>query len=159
MEVTALKILVSACLMGHACRYDGHAKVCEKILRLAGAHTLIPFCPEIYGGLPTPRMPCECKDGRVLRADGADCTAAYQKGAAEALALCRRLEIRTAILKARSPSCGHGQIYDGTFTGRLVRGDGVTAALLLQNGVAVYSEEDRDFLEPSAEASSAFFAK
>lgn len=142
-----MKILVSACLVGCACRYDGKAKASESVLALANTHTLIPFCPEIYGGLPTPRLPCECKDGRVLRADGTDCTNAYEKGAAEALALCKTLDIRTAILKARSPSCGCGEIYDGSFTGRLVRGDGVTAARLLQNGVAVFHEENCSVLQ------------
>ena len=135
-----MKILVSACLVGCACRYDGASKANEAVLRLEKTHTLIPFCPEIYGGLPTPRPPCELRGGWVLRADGADCTAAYQKGAAEALALCGRLGITAAVLKARSPSCGHAKIYDGTFTGTLTRGDGLAAALLLQNGIAVFDE-------------------
>lgn len=135
-----MKILVSACLLGCACRYDGASKADEAVLRLGKTHTLIPFCPEIYGGLPTPRPPCELRGGRVWRADGADCTAAYQKGAAEALAICKRLGVTTAVLKARSPSCGHGEIYDGSFTGTLTSGEGLAAARLSENGIAIFDE-------------------
>ncbi len=135
-------VLVSACLLGLSCRYDGCSKPCEKVLKLAESRTLIPFCPEIFGGLPTPRPPAECRDGRVINCRGADVTAAYRKGAAEALRLCRILGCKTAVLKAKSPACGCGRIYDGSFSGHLTAGDGIAAALLKENGIAVLTEND-----------------
>ena len=136
-----MNILVSACLLGCACRYDGGAKPCAAVRALAAAHTLIPVCPEIYGGLPTPRTPCEIVGGRVLAKDGADRTDAYRRGAAEALRIAETLGCRAALLKARSPACGSGEIYDGSFTGRLTAGDGVAAAALKAAGIAVFGED------------------
>lgn len=101
---------------------------------------LVPVCPEILGGLPTPRTPSERQGERVVSKTGADVTAAYQKGAEEALRLARLFGCRKALLKERSPSCGRGQIYDGSFSGRLIPGDGVTARLLEQEGIAVFGE-------------------
>ena len=137
-----MKLLVSACLLGVPCRYDGASKLCDAVSALAKTHTLIPFCPEIYGGLPTPRLPSECRDGRVIRADGTDVTDAYGKGAEQALRLCRMLGIDGAILKSKSPSCGKGLIYDGSFTGMLTERDGVTAELLKKHGLRVYGESE-----------------
>lgn len=139
-----MKILISACLLGLACRYDGNSKPCPKALALAkDPHIqLIPFCPECYGGLPTPRPPAEQQQGKVLNAAGADVTAQYQKGAREALRLCQITGCKKAVLKARSPSCGCGKIYDGSFTKTLVAGNGITADLLLQNGIEVLTEEE-----------------
>ena len=137
-----MKILVSGCLLGLACRFDGKSKPHPKVLKLAKAETLIPFCPECFGGLPTPRPPSEIKGNRVVSAEGADVTAQYRKGAEEALRLCQTLGIKKAILKARSPSCGSGAVYDGTFTKTLRRGDGITAALLKANGIEVLTEEE-----------------
>ncbi len=141
-----MKILVSACLLGLSCRYDGTSKPCEAVIDLGETHTLIPFCPECYGGLATPRAPAEIVDGRVINKDGQDVTAQYQKGAAEALLLYQRLGCDCALLKEKSPSCGHGQVYDGTFQGRLIEGDGVTTALLLQHGIPVYGESQAEML-------------
>lgn len=101
---------------------------------------LVPVCPEILGGLPTPRTPSERQGERVVSKTGADVTAAYQKGAEEALRLARLFGCRKALLKERSPSCGRRQIYDGSFSGRLIPGDGVTARLLEQEGIAVFGE-------------------
>ena len=101
---------------------------------------LVPVCPEILGGLPTPRTPSERQGERVMSKTGADVTAAYQKGAEEALRLARLFGCRKALLKERSPSCGRRQIYDGSFSGRLIPGDGVTARLLEQEGIAVFGE-------------------
>ncbi len=137
-----MSILVSGCLLGLACRFDGKSKPHPKILKLADDETLIPFCPECMGGLSTPRAPSEIRDGQVLNADGEDVTAQYQKGAEEALRLCQILGIRKAILKARSPSCGSGAVYDGSFTKTLIPGDGITAALLKANGIEVITEEE-----------------
>lgn len=144
-----MNLLVSACLLGCACRYDGAAKQNGQLvewLQTSGC-TAVPVCPEIYGGLPTPRTPSERQGDRVMSKTGRDVTAQYRKGAAEALALARLTGCEAAVLKARSPSCGCGQIYDGSFSGRLVPGNGVTADLLLQNGLPVFSEETLDRLD------------
>lgn len=135
-----MNILISACLLGLSCRYDGQAKASDGIEALQKQHTLIPFCPECMGGLPTPRPPAELVGDRVISKAGTDVTDAYQKGAAEALRLCSLLHCDCAILKERSPSCGHGQIYDGTFSGTLTQGDGITASLLVAHGIPVYGE-------------------
>lgn len=135
-------ILVSACLLGLCCRYNAESKANERVLALAKTHPLVPVCPEQLGGLPTPRPPAERKGERVVSSDGTDVTDAFQKGAEETLLLARTLGCKTAVLKARSPSCGHGCIYDGTFAGSLVPGSGVTAELLEASGIAVYTEEE-----------------
>ena len=135
-----MKILISACLLGIPCRYDGAAKAQPWAEELARRHELVPVCPEQLGGLPTPRNPSERQGDRVVMNTGADVTEQYRRGAEAALRLCRMLGCEAAILKERSPSCGHGTIYDGTFTGTLTAGDGVTAELLLRNGIPVYGE-------------------
>lgn len=135
-----MKILVSACLLGTACRYDGRSVECTQVLELLSKYELVPFCPEIYGGLATPRLPCEIICGRVVRRDGVDVTVQYQKGADEALAICKMLGIKAALLKEKSPSCGCGRVYDGSFTASLREGDGVTAAKLKANGIKIYGE-------------------
>lgn len=142
-----MNILVSACLLGCACRYDGGSKPCAAVRALAARHTLIPVCPEIYGGLPTPRTPCEIVGGRVLSKDGADRTDAYRRGASEALRLAGALGCRAALLKARSPACGSGEVYDGSFSGTLTAGDGVAAAALRTAGIAVFGEDRLPDLE------------
>ena len=113
---------------------------CHPLLDALPRLRLVPVCPEILGGLPTPRTPSERQGERVVSKTGADVTAAYQKGAEEALRLARLFGCRKALLKERSPSCGRGQIYDGSFSGRLIPGDGVTARLLEQEGIAVFGE-------------------
>lgn len=134
------KLLVSACLLGTNCKYSGGNNRNEEVLGLRGSYDLIPVCPEQLGGLPTPREPAEISVDKVITASGADVTANYEKGAAEALAIARTLGCRKAVLKERSPSCGCGQLYDGTFRSVLREGDGVTAALLKKNGIAVTGE-------------------
>lgn len=136
------KILVSACLLGLACRYDGKQKPCQKVLQLNENASLFPFCPECMGGLPTPRPPAELQGTEVINAEGIDVTAQYRKGAEEALKLCQALGIKKAILKSRSPSCGKGAIYDGSFTKTLKEANGITADLLLQNAIEVITEND-----------------
>lgn len=135
-------ILISACLLGIPCRYDAQSKPHPKALELAQKARLIPYCPECMGGLPTPRPPAERQGERVINAEQEDVTAQYRRGAEGALELCRILHCRKAILKAKSPSCGYGQIYDGTFGKNLVPGNGVTAALLEENGISIQTEED-----------------
>ena len=136
------RLLISACLCGQRCRYDGGGFDLPALRRLADSGAALPFCPECAGGLPTPRTPCEIAGGQVLARDGRDCTAEYRQGAALALELCRRYGLTAAILKDGSPSCGVTRIYDGTHTGRRIPGQGVTARLLAQEGIALYTEEN-----------------
>lgn len=143
-----MRILVSACLLGLSCRYDGCAKVNEAVMALSAAHTLIPVCPEIYGGLPTPREPAEIRDRCVITCSGRDVTACYEKGAAEALRLAECLHCGCAVLQDRSPSCGYGVIHDGTFGGGLTEGNGVTAALLATHGIRVVPASQAHTLLP-----------
>lgn len=137
-------ILVSACLLGIECRYKGDSMPCQEVIALKDRHTLIPVCPEQAGGLPTPRIPSERVGDKVMTRDGRDVTAEYNKGAQTALYLAKELGADFAILKANSPSCGKGTIYDGTFTGGKCEGNGVTAELLIKNGIPVYTEEELD---------------
>jgi len=142
MRISDSPVLVSACLLGLRCRYNAEPVANERVLALAKMHTLIPVCPEQLGGLPTPRPPAERLGERVVSNDGTDVTSAFIKGAEETLLLARILGCKTAILKARSPSCGHGRIYDGSFSGTLIHGSGVTAELLAKNGIRVFSENE-----------------
>ena len=136
-----MKILVSACLLGEPCRYDGQSKPCEAVLRLGEWHTLIPICPEVMGGLSTPRSPAEIQpDGRVVNRLGVDVTKQYRAGAEEALRMAKDCSL--AILKEKSPSCGKGRVYDGSFTGTLCDGNGICASLLLANGIDVLGETE-----------------
>lgn len=137
-----MRILVSACLLGCSCRYDGGSSPSAAVLALKDRHELVPACPEQLGGLSTPRPPCEIRDGRVLTRDGQDCTAAFRRGAAEAMRLYRLLGCQRAILKSRSPSCGIGPVYDGSFSGRLAPGAGFFARLLAEAGQPALSEEE-----------------
>ena len=139
-------ILVSACLLGIGCRYDGKHKADPNVLKLKEKYNLIPICPEIYGGLTTPRVPSERIGDKVMMKDGRDVTDNYVRGANEALELCRIFDIKTAILKERSPSCGKGEIYDGSFTGALTARDGVTAELLISSGIRVLGESEINIL-------------
>lgn len=135
-------ILVSACLLGTPCRYDGASKPNTKVIALSEKYNLIPVCPEVAGGLPTPRTPSEIVGERVLMRDGRDVTENYRRGAEIALKKARENSCDVAILKARSPSCGKGQVYDGTFSGTLTSGDGITAKLLSDAGITVLTEEN-----------------
>ena len=141
-----MRILISACLLGCRCRYDGASKSHPLIPALAARHALVPVCPEQLGGLPTPRPPAERRGDRVVTAAGADVTEQYRRGADEAWRLCAALGCTAAVLKERSPSCGCGAVYDGTFSATLTAGDGVTAALLRERGVAVYGESQLEAL-------------
>jgi len=138
-----MNILISRCLLGEPCRYDGQSKPVPAVeeLRRAG-HTLIPVCPEVLGGLPTPRPPAECQpDGRVVNREGTDVSAQYRSGAEQALAIARASGCTAAVLKAKSPSCGSREIYDGTFSRTLIPGQGVTARLLQDAGLLVLDED------------------
>lgn len=131
-------IIVSACLAGYRCRYDGKTVPNEDVIAMMKRGEAIPVCPEMLGGLPCPRTPSERQsDGTVRMRDGTDVTDAYACGAKETLRLARLYGCDRAVLKARSPSCGCGQIYDGSFSGTLIEGSGVTAELLMKNGITV----------------------
>jgi len=136
------RILVSACLLGVECRYKGDSCPCRKVIDLIDGNELIPVCPEQAGGLPTPRTPSERVGDKVIMRDGTDVTIEYKKGAETALYLAGKFNIDYAVLKANSPSCGKGMIYDGTFTGSKCEGNGVTAELLIRNGYKVYTEDE-----------------
>ena len=135
------KILVSACLLGTKCRYDGLSKPCEKVIRMQEEYEFIPCCPESDAGLSTPRLPCEIKGDRVIRKDGMDLTDTFLLGAKIALDLAKNENVEFAILKERSPSCGKSLRYDGTFSGNLVSKPGITAQLLMENHISVFSDE------------------
>lgn len=139
-----IPVLISACLLGVSCKYNGgnNGIDMELLEELKNHCQLIPVCPEQLGGLTTPRQPSEICGSRVCMKNGEDVTMQYEKGAYEALSLANLFGCRCAILKARSPSCGSGEVYDGTFSGTLVSGDGKTAEMLKKNGIRVYSEKE-----------------
>ena len=136
--------IISACLLGQEVKYSGGSNAHERVIAFAGTHECVAVCPETLGGLASPRPPAERVGEKVLDREGRDVTAAFLAGAERALAqaLAAGEEIEGAILKANSPSCGRGAIYDGTFTGRKVEGNGVFAQLLLDRGIPVFTEED-----------------
>ena len=137
------KILVSACLLGTPCRYDGKSKPCEAGIRLKEKYELIPVCPEQLGGLSTPRAPSERNaDGEFINSNGENVTENYRRGADETLKIAKENGCTLAILKEKSPSCGVHKVYDGTFTGTLVNRMGITAFTLTANGIRVLSEDD-----------------
>ncbi|MBQ7954002.1 MAG: DUF523 domain-containing protein [Clostridia bacterium] len=135
-----MNILVSACLLGVACRYDGKSKPNEDIIKLTEKYNLIPFCPEITGGLPTPRHPSEIVGDKVLNDIGEDVTAQYKKGAEEALRIAKLYNCKYAILKEKSPSCGKGKIHNGKFDGGYTEGDGITTRRLEENVITVFGD-------------------
>ena len=135
-------ILVSACLVGINCKYNGGNNYNEKICNLVKEGKAIPVCPEQWGGLKTPRNPAEIKDGKVVTCDNIDVTKEYNKGAEEVLKLAKKIGATKAILQARSPSCGCGKIYNGNFDKTLIDGNGITADLLIKNGIEVISSAE-----------------
>jgi len=142
-----MNLLISACLLGYCCRFDGSNNgPMEDLILLKRKYHLIPICPEQLGGLTTPRLPAERLGDRVVNSEGADITEQYDRGAKEALRLARLFGCRYAVLKSRSPSCGVGEIYDGSFGGKLTVGNGVTAEHLIDAGVSVFTEESIDSL-------------
>ncbi len=141
-----MTILVSACLLGLRCRYDGQSKPNGAVLALREKHTLVPCCPEQLGGLPTPRSPSEWQGARIADREGQDVTARYLRGAEEAVSLARALGCELAVLKERSPACGSREIYDGSFSGVLIPGEGSAARALRAAGIPVYGESELDRL-------------
>lgn len=140
--MTKEKILVSACLAGINCKYNSKNNENAKIIELIKDKDVILICPEQLGGLKTPRTPAEIRNNKVINKDNIDVTKEYQKGAKEVLALAQKFNIKTAILKSKSPSCGKSKIYDGTFSNNLIEGNGITTELLENNGIKVISSDD-----------------
>ena len=135
-------LLISECLCGVCCRYDGDHNQIDYLEELKSLYNLIPVCPEVLGGLLTPRPPAERIGDRVQTRNGIDVTEQFKRGAELALAIAIDKNCLCALLKAKSPSCGYGEIYDGTFTGTLVNGVGVTSELLLQHNIQIYTEKN-----------------
>ena len=140
------RILISACLVGDNVKYNGGNNKSPLIDKLLEKYELIPFCPEVEGGLKTPRSPSERKDGRVINMEGQDVTTAFERGAELAFNICLFLKIKKVILKEGSPSCGSKKIYDGSFSHKVIQGMGVTAEYLKEKGIEVYNEDEIDSL-------------
>ena len=136
------KILISACLLGVNCKYDGTNNDNEKVNEYIKDKELIIICPEIMGGLTTPREPSEILNEKVISKSGKDVTQNFKRGANETLMLAKKFNVKKALLKSKSPSCGCGLIYDGTFNGKLIKGDGITTELLKKHGREVLTEKD-----------------
>ena len=136
------KILISACLVGDKVNYEGKGKYCPLVEKLKEKYELVLFCPEVEGGLPIPRTPSEQRGDQVFMRDGRNVTRQFNTGAKKALMICQYLGIQKAVLKESSPSCGTHEIHDGNFKGNKVPGMGVTAKLLSENGIHVYSENE-----------------
>lgn len=137
-----MRIMVSACLLGSNCKYNGGNNRSEDLLRRLARHEVIPVCPEVAGGLPVPRIPAEIVDGRVINREGQNVDDAFRSGAAAVLEIALREQPDLIILQSRSPSCGAREIYDGSFSGKLVPGKGIFAALACENGFKVMDVEE-----------------
>ena len=146
------KLLISACLMGIGCRYDGKSIKKVDVERISEKYDLIPVCPEIYGGLPTPRPRSERIGNQVFFKDGTEVTENFERGAEHVIAIAKATGARRALLKQRSPSCGKGEIFDGSFTGRVTVGLGVAAEFMMMRGIHVYTEHEIDMLLKDADA-------
>lgn len=134
--------LCSACLLGVKCRFDGGDKSNEKVMNLSRDEPFIPVCPEQLGGLTTPRTPSEIRGDKVVTHLEEDVTVHFHKGAEEVLRIAKHYGITEAIMKQKSAACGCGKVFDGTFSGKIIKGDGITTALLKKNGINVISEEE-----------------
>ena len=141
------KILVSACLLGENCKYNGKNNKNEAVIALSEKYELVPICPECFGGMEIPREPSEIKEGRVYSKSGKDVTENFVSGAEKSLYVAEESNCSAAVLKARSPSCGFKKIYDGSFTSTLVSGNGITAQLLYDSGIQIFTEDDLEALE------------
>ena len=135
-----MKIAVSSCLLGINCKYNGKSNYNEDIIKLKEKYEIIPICPEVLGGLPTPRIPSEIINNKVINQEGTDVTLEYVTGANKALQILKENNIKIAILKTKSPSCGKGEIYDGSFSHTIIEGNGITAKLFLENDILVLNE-------------------
>lgn len=153
-----MKVLVSACLLGECFKYDGGSNRNGAVIAFLAGNEAVPVCPEVLGGLPTPRVPSEIVDGQVVAEDGRNVDAQFRAGAAEALRTALEEGVQLAVLQPRSPSCGVHEVYDGTFSGRIVAGRGVFAQMLVESGIPVVDSADVERLSraepPDAGASA-----
>ena len=139
-----MKIVVSACLLGENCKYNGGNNRNDKLIQYLKGHEVIPVCPEVLGGLPTPRIPVELVDGKAIRRDGVSVDRAFHDGAVKALEIALKNGVELAILQSRSPSCGVKEIYDGSFSGTKISGQGIFTGMLMKKGIKVVDAEDID---------------
>lgn len=137
-----MKIMVSACLLGRNCKYSGGNNRNEAVIRYLQDKEYIPVCPEVEAGMPVPRPPVEIRDGRVVSIEGKDLDAVYRKGVSKVMEILEKEDIGLAILKAKSPTCGVHEIYDGTFTGKKIPGQGILAQALQKAGIPIVDEKD-----------------
>ena len=137
-----MKIMISACLAGENCKYDGGNNRNEALLEILAGHDIIPVCPEVAGGLPVPRLPVELVNGRAVNRDSTDMDSAFRKGAEKTLKIAEREKPDLIILQSRSPSCGVNEIYDGSFTGKKIPGHGIFAGMAISAGYKVIDVED-----------------
>ena len=140
------KLLVSACFVSKGYKYDGDANINIKIIALEQKYEFVFICPEVFGGLPVPRYPSEILGDKVVNIIGEDVTQNFNLGAIKALELAKKHNCKKALLKAKSPSCGKGMVYDGTFSHTLKEGHGITVRLLMENGIEVYTENELENL-------------
>lgn len=140
------KVLISACLVGENCKYDGKNNYTKEVEKLFTLCDLVLICPETFGGLKTPRIPSEIKNNRVINQKGKDVTSNFNDGANLSLYIAKEQNVKYAILKEKSPSCGVNKIYDGSFSGKLIDGQGITTRLLQNNGIQVFNEKEIDKL-------------
>ena len=139
-----INVVISRCLLGENCRYDGGANKIEKLCEIKKLCNLIPVCPEVLGGLETPRSPSEIQNGLVIMKNGSDVTDNFRSGAQKAFEIAKKNNCKAAILKAKCPSCGRDCIYDGSFSGKLTEGDGVFASLLKKEEFVIFTEKEPD---------------
>ena len=137
-----MKIMVSACLLGENCKYNGGNNLSKKVMKFIEGHEVIPVCPEVMGGLPTPRVPSEIVNGVVTMTDGRNVDEEFRKGAQIGLDLAKKNNVDLVILQSRSPSCGVNTVYNGEFTNTKVNGSGITAGLFKKKGIKVITEKD-----------------
>ena len=143
-----MKIGISSCLLGIQCKYNGGSNYNEDIIRLREKYEIIPICPEVLGGLSIPRVPSEIVNNKVINQEGIDVTNNYNQGALKALQILKENNVNVVILKSKSPSCGKGEVYDGTFSHTLIKGNGVTTQLFLDNNITIYNEHNyKDLLD------------
>ena len=143
-----MKIGISSCLLGIQCKYNGGSNYNEDIIRLKEKYEIIPICPEVLGGLSIPRVPAEIVNDKVINQEGIDVTNNYNQGALKALQILKENNVNVVILKSKSPSCGKGEVYDGTFSHTLIKGNGVTTQLFLDNNITFYNEHNyKDLLD------------
>ena len=142
-----MKIIVSACLLGDNVKYNGKNNKNDKLIDFLKDYEVIKICPEVMGGLSIPRLPSEIRDNKVINQKGRDVTLEYTKGAQEVLEIIKKQNMRIAILKQNSPSCGSTHIYDGTFSHNLISGEGITTKLLKENGIIVFDENNYEMIK------------